>query len=143
MKDLHVETGRTASPIETSKLFSMLLIVLYTYYYLHMTILHVLLTSPGMMETVFEMIWLKRSMLVANFITLLFCVYCLIRNKPLANWWMDRMPAWMHRSMDRMPTWMYRWVNHNSMRIMMIAMDIMLIWMCVEFGLSTVNQFGW
>ncbi len=86
MKDLHVETRRTASPIETSRLFSMLLIVLYTYYYLHMTILHVILTSP----------------------------------------------AWMHR-----------WVNHNSMRIMMIAMDIMLIWMCVEFGLSTVNQFGW
>jgi hypothetical protein len=132
MNHQHVHSKETASTFTTLELSNIFFIILYTYYYIHMIILSVLSSSPSMMEAMSEMIWLKRTMLIANLITIIFCIYRLIKNKQMAIW-----------CMDRMPTWMNRWMNHNSMRIMMIGMDVMLVWMCVEFGNYTLNKFGW
>jgi hypothetical protein len=143
MNHQHVHSKEIASTYTALELSNIFFIILYTYYYIHMIILSVLSSSPSMMEAMSGMIWLKRTMLIANIITIIFCIYRLIKNKQMAIWCMDHMPAWMYRLMDHMPTWMNRWMNHNSMRIMMIGMDVMLVWMCVEFGNYTLNNFGW
>jgi uncharacterized membrane protein len=138
----HVHSKETASTVTTSGSSNIFSNSLYAYYYFHMIILSVLSSSPNMMVAMSGMIWLKRAMLIANFITFIYCIYRLIKNKQMTNWCMNHMPTWMDRWLDHMPTWVYRW-SHNSMRIMMIGMDLMLAWMCVEFGLSTLNKFGW
>jgi hypothetical protein len=110
---------------------------MYSYYYFHMTLLHVLLMSADWMQAVSGVIWLKVALSVANAVTFMFCIYCLLYNKQLANWWMEHMPAWMMRMMENTPDWMTRWASHKAMRIMMITMDIMLALICVQFAFVT------
>lgn len=138
MNHQHVYSKETAFALST-----MFLVFSYTYYYIHMTLLDVLGSSPEMMTALAGMIWLKRALFVANILTIVFCVYALINNKELSVWWMERMPARMLDWMERMPGWMSRWMNHTAMRVMMIGMDVMLVWMSVEFGLYTYKHYGW
>jgi uncharacterized membrane protein len=143
MNHQHVHRKDTASTFTASKLPDIFFIIMYTYYYIHMVILSVLGSSPNMLVAMSGMVWLKRTMLIANLITFIFCIYHLIKNKQMAIWCMDHMPRWMYRLMGHMPKWTYRFMNHNSMRIMMTLCDVMLAWMCVEFGHYTLDKFGW
>jgi len=117
----------------TGKGYDRFIGTMYVLYYLHMIVLHILAMEPQWFAAVTETGWLRHTMMVFNLSILFFSIYALFQNKHLANWFMERMPAWMLDGMERMPSWMSRWMNHTAMRIMMIAMDIMLIGMCYAF----------
>ncbi|MGD8192339.1 hypothetical protein ACQCN2_20400 [Brevibacillus ginsengisoli] len=109
--------------------------IMYTFYFVYMILLTVLMSSHDWMAAVLGIVWLKEILLIANSIGILLCVYLIIRNKQKAIWIMERMPAWMHSMFDCLPDWMGRYINHNLVRITMVSCDLMLIWMCVGFGL--------
>lgn len=125
-----------------SRGWSVLSNLLYVQYYVLMIVLYVLGTSPELALALDDVIWLKKVLFAASFITMVYCVYRLIRNKQLAIWCMNRMPNWMMDWMDRMPSWMNRWMSHTSMRVMMIGMDVMVAWMCVEYVRITWSTWG-
>jgi len=104
-----------------------------------MTLLTVIACTPSWQEALSDSIFLQSTLMTVNLMILLFCVYALIRNKQLADWFMERMPEWMWDAMDRMPAWTTRWLTHKSMRIMMVLMDIMLAWMCVDFAVAMIR----
>jgi len=112
---------------------------MYIAYYAHMTLLSVIAYTPSWQEALSDSIYLQSTLMTVNLVIFLFCVYALIRNKQMSNWLMERMPEWMWHAMDRMPAWTTRWMTHKSMRIMMILMDVMLAWMCVEFAVAMVR----
>jgi len=112
---------------------------MYIAYYVHMTLLSVIAYTPSWQQALADSILLQSTLMTVNLVILLFCVYALIRNKQLADWFMERMPEWMWDAMDRMPAWTNRWMTHKSMRIMMVLMDIMLAWMCVEFAVAMLK----
>jgi hypothetical protein len=101
-----------------------------------------LLHSPELLSSVTKAIWLLYPLSVANALMIVYCGYRLIKNKEEAIHCMERMPNWMERLMDRMPDWTHRWVNHTSMRVMMIGMDVMLALMCVQFGMDVYMGKG-
>ncbi len=118
--------------------------IMYAYYFIYMILLTVLESSYDMTASVLGIVWLKKSLLIANIIGILLCIYHIINNKQKAIWIMEHMPAWLLRLEDIIPNWMKRYCfNHRFMRIMMVSCDLMLIWMCVGFGLKVVMQFGW
>lgn len=117
--------------------------IMYAFYFTYMILLTVLESSHGLMTSVLGIVWLKKTLFIANIIAILMCVYLVIRNKKKAMWIMAHLPAWLLRLIDRIPDWMGRFLNHTFMRIMMVSCDVMLIWMCVGFGLKAVTQFGW
>lgn len=91
------------------------------YYYVHMIVLHIFMTPP-------ENMWLTGFIFATSVVMVPYTLYRVLKNNEITRKCMDHMPKWMLRVSAKMPAWTH-WIH----RIMMLAMDVMVMGMCVGF----------
>lgn len=82
----NVEKKQAAGAVATSVSSIILSIVASSHHWLHVGILFALGGSANMMATMSGVLWLRRAMLLATFITSVYSVYRLIKHQHIPTW---------------------------------------------------------